>query len=125
MTADEIGDSVNDFYVKTKCFYLTDSSIEGLLTLKKDKMVFRSQTAHDYSNIQKLKQIDEELFEEEIRKIELHKEFESYIDYLDIHDVKLMVIESMRSSIEEIFPEEQQPSSKKRDDVTPLHDFHL
>lgn len=55
MTAEEIGDSVNDFYVKTKCFYLTDSSIEGLLTLKKDKMVFRSQTAHDYSNIQKLK----------------------------------------------------------------------
>ena len=55
MSADEIGNSVNDFYVKTKCFYLANSEIEGMLILKKDKMVFRSSTAYDYSNIEKLK----------------------------------------------------------------------
>jgi hypothetical protein len=55
MSADEIGNSINDFYVKTKCFYLANSEIEGMLILKKDKMVFRSSTAYDYSNIEKLK----------------------------------------------------------------------
>jgi hypothetical protein len=55
MSADEIGNSVNDFYVKTKCFYLANSEIEGMLILQKDKMVFRSSTAYDYSNIEKLK----------------------------------------------------------------------
>ena len=55
MSADEIGNSINDFYVKTKCFYLANSEIEGMLILQKDKMVFRSSTAYDYSNIEKLK----------------------------------------------------------------------
>jgi hypothetical protein len=34
---------------------LANSEIEGMLILKKDKMVFRSSTAYDYSNIEKLK----------------------------------------------------------------------
>jgi hypothetical protein len=40
------------------------------------------------------------------------QEYENYIDYRDIYDVKLMIVQTMDS--EEIFPEDQT-----------THDFHL
>ena len=87
MTSAEIGNSKFDFYVKTKCTYLSPNELEGLLILKKDKLVFQSATGIDKGMIQKLKQLDEELYRDEILKIEKHKETETYIDYRDICNI--------------------------------------
>lgn len=91
MTSTEIGNSKFDFYIKTKCIYLSPNEVEGLLFLKKDKLVFQSTTGIDKGMIKKLKQLDEELYHDEILKIEKHKETETYIDYRDITN---MIIES-------------------------------
>ena len=91
MTSAEIGNSKFDFYIKTKCSYLSPKEIEGLLILKKDKLVFQSTSGIDKGMIQKLKLLDEELYHDEILKIENHKETETYIDYRDISN---MIVES-------------------------------
>ena len=91
MTSAEIGNSKFDFYIKTKCSYLSPKGTEGLLILKKDKLVFQSTSGIDKGMIQKLKQLDEELYHDEILKIEKHKETETYIDYRDISN---MIVES-------------------------------
>ena len=71
MTSTEIGNSKFDFYIKTKCIYLSPNEIEGVLFLKKDKLVFQSTTGIDKGMIQKLKQLDEELSKQ--RNVLAHK----------------------------------------------------
>jgi hypothetical protein len=87
-------DSDNDFYLKTNSIYMADNEVKGMLILKKNCIVFHSQLGHSKANLSKLKK-DEELFEKEIKQIEEQKQFEAFIDYQDILEVKVLVFESM------------------------------
>ena len=58
----DIGNSQYDFYIKSKCVYLAESEIDGMIFLKKDKIVFRSTTGIDKSMVDHLTQLDAWLY---------------------------------------------------------------
>ena len=74
---------------------MAEQEFEGTLFLQKDKLSWRSIPKIGMSNIQKLKNMDDELWEDEIKGIEDQRfqQFQNTIGYDDIIDVKLLVIE--------------------------------
>lgn len=87
----------HDFYLMTDCYLMASEQIKGSLILRKDKLAFRTKSGLGKDNLERLKKMDEELFEKEINKIEHQEEWEGSIDYLDIAEVKVLVIESIQN----------------------------
>jgi hypothetical protein len=75
---------------------MADEEVKGYLILKKDSLIFRSETGMGRGNLKHLKKLDSELFEEEIKKMEDQdkNEWEGTIDFDDIIDVKIIVMAS-------------------------------
>lgn len=87
----------HDFYLMTDCFLMASEEIKGSLIIRKDKLVFRTKSGLGRDNLERLKKMDEELFEKEIDKIEHQQEWEGTIDYLDIAEVKVLIFESIQN----------------------------
>ena len=93
MNNEQIGNSQYDFILKSYCSYLTETEIDGMIYLKKEKIVFRSTMGIDKSMADHLKKLDDWLYQDEIQKIESHQESDTFIDYRDIHDIKIIAAE--------------------------------
>lgn len=76
---------------------MAEQAIKGFLLLKRDSLVFQSNTGQSKESVDRLKNLDFELFEKEISKYENHSDFQSTIDLMDVFDVKLLMFDSMDS----------------------------
>ena len=76
-----------------------DQEVHGFLLLLKDRLVFRSKTGLGKGNLEQLKKLDEELFQNEIASIQDNNhDWEGFIDFHDVVDVKILVFESIADS---------------------------
>lgn len=66
----ELVDPNNDFYLKSKAVYMSEQEVDGTLYLQKDKLIWKSTPKIGMSNIDKLKKLDGEIWEDEIKEIE-------------------------------------------------------
>ena len=66
----ELIDPNCDYYLKTKAVFMTEEEVEGTLMLQKDKLTWKSVPKIALSNINRLKKMDDELWEDEIKGIE-------------------------------------------------------
>ena len=60
----------DDYYIKTDCYFMADGEIKGILILRKDMIEFKTNVGLDRSNLNKLKDLDFELFDKEINQME-------------------------------------------------------
>lgn len=74
-----------------------DNEIKGFLIIKKDRLAFQSKYGLGKANLDVLKKLDEELFKSEIETIENRDDWEGYIDFYDIIDVRVLIFESMEA----------------------------
>ena len=60
-------DKQNDFWLSTKCFYVTDDGdVPVTLTLKRNELHLVSKLGYGEACAQKMRELDPELFEKEI-----------------------------------------------------------
>ena len=110
-----ITDSKNDYLIKSECYYMTDTSeVRGEIYLKKNTIEFIQKLEYTLTDTatKKLKKMDQDLFQAEIKKFENQEKISKYfgsIDYRDIIDIKYLCLTSMHETT----------------DDCPAHDFHL
>jgi hypothetical protein len=66
----ELVDAENDFYLKTKAIYEGEQENDGTLFLRKENLIWRSTPKIGMGHINKLKKLDSEIWEDEIKRIE-------------------------------------------------------